>query len=42
MSTDVPQSHASTAGTNWFTDVTRMGTEATFLFTAVTELRTEG
>lgn len=28
-------------GTNWFTDVNQVGTEATFPFTVVTELRTE-
>lgn len=42
VSMDIPQSQAPTMGTNWFTDVTQVGTEATFLFTVVTELRTEG
>lgn len=42
VSMDIPQSQVSAVGMNWSTNVTQVGTEVTFPFTVVTELRTEG
>lgn len=42
VSVAIPQSQASTVGTNWFTDVTQVDTGATFPFAVRIKLRIEG